>query len=175
MSIGRLIELYNKYNNDLEIVCCDIIDYKNTKKFDVIIFPYSTIQNINPKKWNKVLKKIQSLLSFSGECLIDYNEYFSTMTGSSKETKCETYSVKLNKNIKEVVKTIKRRKYIKVIRNFYDEKKVLYKAIEKWYVFDYIYFEKLALIEKLKIKHIEIGYGYKNYNHKKIIILQNEL
>lgn len=52
----RLVRLKNKEKN-INIICIDFLDYNESKKYDLIIIPYSTLQfDNNKEKLTKFLK-----------------------------------------------------------------------------------------------------------------------
>lgn len=173
ISLGRLIRL-SEHNDRINIIACDFLKYKSRKKYDLIIFPYSTIQAINRNKYFILLKKIKKLLSKNGKCLVDYDSSFNNVSSSNKKIKCEGYCKRIGKYVIEYDIVNKFSNRIEVIREFVIENEVV-TTLEKWFVFNEKEFKKLLLNNNLYESKKILGYGGKSSKHKVIIeIVKND-
>ena len=166
ISLGRLIRL-NEKNHKINIIACDFLNYKTNKKYDLIIFPYSTIQAIDKEYYN-ILLKIKEILTAKGKCLIDYDSSFSNIVTTKKYLKCNGYCNRIKKNITEYNTINKFEDRIEVLRNFIIDKENFI-VNEMWYIFNENRFEKELLKVKMSKSNKYFGYGNNSSTHKIII------
>ena len=174
----RLERLREKeYNNkDIKIINKDIEEYESKEKFDFIIFPYSTIQNIHTKsKQKKVLKRTRELLKDDGICIIDISNKFKEFQNYDYTNICEGECRDLGKYVIENEKVRVYKNYVKLYKKFvYEDKKVFFKKIETWDIIDETEFERFIIDVKLKL--IDKKRGYDNTTeHRSIYILGREV
>ena len=171
ISTGRLIKLSEK-SEKVNIISSDFLDYNTLKKYDLIVFPYSTIQAFDNKLYFKILNKIKSILNDNGICLIDYDESFSSCKSTSLELKCSGFCKGLNANVCEYDKTTRDKDGINVERHFFINDNELV-VNEKWYFFNVKDFNDSLYKTKMIISNIYEGYSKRGSKHKKVIELVN--
>lgn len=173
--INRLNRLRKKIKskNKLEIVNVDIEHYKTSKKFDYIIIPYSTMQNIYPKcKQRKVLRNIKRLLKEYGTCIIDNSNRFKEFKDEDYKNVCSGFCSEIKMVINEYEKCIVHKKYIILKKKFICNNKNILRKKERWNILDERDFEKLILSEKLNIKNKV--YGYDDFTKHRVIYFLNK-
>lgn len=173
----RLERLQEKENNNrnIKIINKDIEKYESEEKFDFIIFPYSTIQNIHTKaKQKRTLKRVRELLKGNGICIIDISNKFKEFQNCDYTNICEGECKALGKYIIENEKVRVCKNCVKLYKKFVDEnKKVFFKKIETWDIIDETEFEKF--ITGVKLKVIDKKRGYDNTtSHRAIYIIGRE-
>ena len=169
------IKKKNNSRNNIEMICKDISKFESNNKFNFIIFPYSTMQNIHPNsKRKRTLRKIKSLLSEDGICIIDNSEKFSEFKNCNYKTICEGFCKELNEYIVEKEKVRMHKKYVKLIKKYENNnhKKVV-KQTEKWFFLQDKEFEKYVEKEGLTIVNKINGYD-ETTKHRLIYILGKE-
>ena len=162
-----------EYNNrKIKIINKDIEKYETEEKFDLIIFPYSTIQNIHTKnKRKRILKKVRELLKDNGRCIIDISNKFKEFQNCDYTSICEGENKALGKYIFENEKVRVCDDCVKLYKKFIDKNnKVLLKKVETWDIIEEKEFEKDITDVKLEI--IEKKRGYDNTtSHRAIYII----
>lgn len=173
ISVGRLLRL-SEHDNKINIIARDFskkIDF-NTK-YDLVIFPYSTLQAINNNHYINVLLNVKQILCEKGTCLIDIDNSFKSATSQKRTLKCEGYCKRIKKFIEEYITVVKLKNGIKVIRDFCVGG-IDYFVVEKWYSFNENQF--INLLMKTGFEKTRIYYGYKKEKnaHKMIIEIMHK-
>lgn len=174
-NIERLNRLRKKIKskNKLEIVNVDIKDYKTKKRFDYIIIPYSTMQNIYPKsKQKKVLRNIKKLLKEDGICIIDNSNKFKEFRSEGYKDVCNGFCSERKMFINEYEKCITHKKYIILKQKFVSDNKNVLKKKERWNILNEKDFERMIMAEKLIINN-KI-YGYDEFTKHRVIYFLNK-
>lgn len=173
--LARLKEKIN-LNENIKIIYKDITRYKPNNMFDIIIFPYSTMQNINPTiKQIKTLKNISRMLRKDGICIIDNSNKFGELENEDYRTICEGYCNKLEMYVIEKEKVTKYRKYIIINKKFYDKNNnIFFKKTERWNIMNGKIFERR--IRKAKFKIVDKIKGYDDEtSHRTIYVISKEV
>lgn len=168
ISIGRLLRL-SEHNDRINIIARDFSQKNDlSSKYDLVIFPYSTLQAINDKYYINVLLNIKQILCKNGTCLIDIDNSFKTAVSQRKVLKCAGFCKRIKKYVEEYTTVIKLKNGIKVIRDFWVGG-VNYFVIEKWYSFNENQFIKFLMQTGLKKRQVFYGYKKEKNAHKMIV------
>lgn len=171
-SKDRLEVLSKKEYGNLKIICNDAINYKSEEKFDYIIFPYSTMQNIYPQlKQKMILQNLKKNLKENGQIIIDNSDQFKDFENQDERIICEGYSDILKTNIIQSEKIRVHKEYVKLFLKFKDDKgNLIYKENERWNIQDEEKFDKMVMKLGYIINEKIRGYD-KNTIHRTIYVL----
>lgn len=163
----RLVRLKNKEKN-VNTICIDFLDYCGSKKFDLIIIPYSTLQFDNDKeKLTQFFKKLYETMNDETIVIFDVSESFNTKIEKTNELLFKDYCSEIDDEV-EVFYSSKRFKD-------YIEFNVEYKICgmnnsvierEKYYYYDKSLLFDVIKNNNLKILKIDDGYGKDGFQHK---------
>lgn len=163
----RLVRLKNKEKN-VNTICIDFLDYCESKKFDLVIIPYSTLQFDNSKeKLTQFFKKIYETMNDETIVIFDVSESFNTKIEKTKELLFKDYCSEIDDEV-EVFYSSKR-------FNDYIEFNVEYKMCgknnsvierERYYYYDKSLLFDIIKNNNLKILKIDDGYGKDGFQHK---------
>lgn len=153
---------------DINIVCCDFLNYNTSEKYDLIIIPYSTIQFSGDKnKIDKMFSKLHQIMTDKTICIFDVSESFNDKEEKSNEFLFNDFCKEIEENI-DVFYSSKR--HDNCIEFFIE-----YKLVDKNYsVIEnecYYYYDKKLLADllsnnRLLISKIDNGYGNNTFQHK---------
>ena len=166
---GRL-EILNEKNNLIKTVCTDFIDYQTNTKFDMVIFPYSTLQFSNdPKKLNQIFKKTKEITNNKSIVIFDVSDSFEHKQEVDHLFLFKDYCEKVDDEISVFYSAKKYKQYIQ----FNVEYDLLNKKINLLEQEIYYYYNKQQLNKIIKqnnfmILQIDLGYGNGQFLHKNI-------
>lgn len=166
---GRLDVLKEK-SNKIMTICCDIRNFIPKSQYDMIIFPYSTIQFSNSEEAiDSILKQLLKYISLKTIILFDISASFSSKENQENTFLFTDYCKSVDDNITVYYTSKKYDKYI--------EFKVVYKLEhhnfsllehERYYYYDKNMYKNLFNQNNLAIVKIDRGYGKDNFVHKHI-------
>lgn len=165
----RLCVLKEK-NDRINIIYSDIANYNDSKKYDMIIAPYSTLQFLHNKDlFPKILNNIAKLLKENGCLLFDVSESFNTKQESLNVELVNKFSKKYNENVKILYTSKRNDEYIEfIIKYICQTSNKTYLEKEKYFYYDAKFFSDVINNSLLKIINIDNGYGKKGFEHKHI-------
>lgn len=175
LDLERLKRINNK-NKFIKTIHTNFLDYKKRNEYDLIIFPYSTIQfkkdRINIKK---MIKKAYEVSNNDTLVLLDFSSSFNTKPEINKELLFEDYCNEINDNVKVFYTSIQKRNYIEFIVEYYLVNKK-YSVFEHEYYFHYNkqLIEKEIIDNGFNILKINNGYGNNGFNHKHVYFLKKD-
>lgn len=169
MDLERL-NLLKKKTSNINVVCCDFINYNPIKKdFDLIIVPYSTLQFSGDKnKFIEMIKQIYKICNEKTIVLFDLSESFN----KKPEIKEQLLFTKEHSELKEQVEvyytSIRKSNYIEFIIKYHlvNSQKIVIEK-EKYLYYDE-YFVLNTLNNLLSILKIDDGYGAPGFEHKHV-------
>lgn len=165
----RLNVLLQKKSN-IKTVCCDIKDFKSSKKYDMVIFPYSTIQFLeNKENIDQILGVIRSIILSDSIVLFDISENFNNKPEVNEKLLFEDYSTEVHDYIKVFYTAIRKDDYIE-FRVSYKllENNILLLEDEFYYYYDKDFFCNAFEKENFQTVKIDNGYGNDILTHKYI-------
>lgn len=163
----RLARLKNKEKN-VNTICIDFLDYCGSKKFDLIIIPYSTLQFDNSKeKLTRFFKKLYETMNDETIVIFDVSESFNTKIEKTNELLFKDYCSEIDDEVEVFYSSKRFKDYIE----FNVEYKICgknYSAIEheKYYYYDKSLLFDVINNNKLRILKIDDGYGKDDFKHK---------
>ena len=163
----RLKILKNR-NKEIKIINLNFNNIKFTKKYDLIVFPYSVIQFCpNMNNFIKILEKLKAILNENGTIILDFSEGFNTKEEVNRELLFSKFSESLNCSVDVYYTCIKHKKNIEFIVEYViGDKKLIEREFYSYYNKNII--EKEIEKSKLIIKKIDNGYGNDNQLYKHI-------
>lgn len=162
------LEILKTKDEKINTFCCDFKNFNLSKKFDLIIFPYSTIQFGGDKnKINILLKKLNNVMSERTICIFDISESFNNKIEKLNEFLFTDFCNEVQDQVEVYYSSKKYEDYIE----FFIEYKLINtkKSVienEKYLYYDQQLFEKALTQNKLKILKIDDGYGNGILKHK---------
>ena len=132
------LEILKSKKGNINVVCCDFINFKSSEKYDLIIVPYSTIQFCGDiTKINKIFNKLNQIMTEKTICIFDVSESFNEKTEKTKEFLFKDFC----DEIKEQVEVYYSAKRYKDFIEFFIEYRLVeknYSVIEneKYYYYD---------------------------------------
>lgn len=132
------LEILKSKKGNINVVCCDFINFKSSEKYDLIIVPYSTIQFCGDiTKINKIFNKLNQIMTEQTICIFDVSESFNEKTEKTKEFLFKDFC----DEIKEQVEVYYSAKRYKDFIEFFIEYRLVeknYSVIEneKYYYYD---------------------------------------
>lgn len=162
------LEILKSKKENINVVCCDFINFKSLEKYDLIIVPYSTIQFCGDiTKINKIFNKFNKIMTEQTICIFDVSESFNEKTEKTKEFLFKDFCDEIKEQV-EVYYSAKR--YRDFIEFFIEYRLVEknYSVIEneKYYYYDQEIFSNLLNKNNLMLLKIDNGYGDNIFQHK---------
>ena len=163
----RLVRLKNKEKN-VNTICIDFLDYCESKKFDLIIIPYSTLQFDNDKeKLTKFFKKLYETMNDETIVIFDVSESFNTKLEKTNELLFRDYCSEFDDEVEVFYSSKRFKDYIEFIVEY----KICGKnnsviEREKYYYYDKSLLFDVINNSNLKILKIDDGYGKDGFQHK---------
>ena len=163
----RLLHLKNKEKN-INTICVDFLDYNESKKYDLIIIPYSTLQfDNNKKKLTRFFKKLHEVMNENTIVIFDVSESFNTKIEKNKEFLFKDYCNEINDEVEVFYSSKRFKDYIEFnveYRICSTNNSVI--ECEKYY-----YYDKKLLLDVIKNNNLEVlkiddGYGKDDFKHK---------
>lgn len=163
----RLKVLISK-NKNINVICCDFINFNPLEKYDLIIFPYSTIQFCGDiTKINKIFNKLNQVMTEQTICIFDVSESFNEKSEKTNEFLFKDFCDEIKEQV-EVYYSSKR--YNDFIEFFIEYRLVEknYNVIEneKYCYYDQEMFSNLLNKSNLLLLKIDNGYGDNIFQHK---------
>lgn len=172
----RLERLKKKTNKHIDILNYNFLKYDKTLNYDLVIFPYSTLQyNSSKKKIDKYLYKLYSLSMPHTISLLDISESFNYKPSAKNRVLFKKYCEEVKDYVIVNYSSIRKKDYMKFIVIYNIVNKNI-RVIEKE---KYCYYDKKAIencIQKnnLKVLKTDSGYGKPGFEHKHIYHLQRK-
>lgn len=165
----RLMVL-NEKCSEIKTICCDIKDFITNEKYDMIIFPYSTIQFSNsPKKTNEIFQQLVKIISKKTIVLFDISSSFKTKEDKTNVFLFKDYCDLVKDNVSVYYTSKKFDKYIEFkVRYNLENNNISLLEHEKYYYYDEDMYKKLFDKNNLQIIKIDYGYGNDCFKHKNI-------
>lgn len=163
----RLALLKNKAKN-INTICIDFLDYNNSKKYDLIIIPYSTLQFDNDKKkLTHFFKKLYNVMNKNTIVIFDVSESFNTKIEKTNEFLFKDYCSEINDEVEVFYSSKRFKDYIE----FNVEYKICSKNNSVIECEKYYYYDKNLLFDVIKNNNLDIlkiddGYGKDDFKHK---------
>lgn len=163
----RLALLKNKAKN-INTICIDFLDYNNSKKYDLIIIPYSTLQFDNDKKkLTQFFKKLYNVMNKNTIVIFDVSESFNTKIEKTNEFLFKDYCSEINDEVEVFYSSKRFKDYIE----FNVEYKICSKNNSVIECEKYYYYDKNLLFDVIKNNNLDIlkiddGYGKDDFKHK---------
>ena len=163
----RLVRLKNKEKN-INTICVNFLDYNESKKYDLIIIPYSTIQfDNNKEKLTQFFKKLHEVMNENTIVIFDVSESFNTKIEKNKEFLFKDYCNEINDEVEVFYSSKRFKDYIEFnveYRICSTNNSVI--ECEKYY-----YYDKNLLLDVIKNNNLEVlkiddGYGKDDFKHK---------
>lgn len=174
----KRLELLSEKCSDIKTIKADFIDFYTEEKYDVIIFPYSTLQYGNDmKKINDLIKKSGEIIDNNGYIIFDVSSSFENKSNENNKLLFTEHCDKLHDDVKVVYTAKKNKSHI----NFIVEYSLLSKKSKFYEVESYLYFDKEEYEKMVKhsgfdIINVDDGYDGKSFKHKHIYLCRkNEL
>lgn len=163
----RLVRLKKKEKN-VNTICINFLDYCESKKFDLIIIPYSTLQFDNSKeKLTQFFKKLYETMNDETIVIFDVSESFNTKIEKTNELLFKDYCSEIDDEVEVFYSSKRFKDYIE----FNVEYKICGKnnsviEREKYYYYDKSLLFDVINNNNLKIFKIDDGYGKDGFQHK---------
>lgn len=163
----RLNVLISK-NTNINVICCDFINFNPLEKYDLIIIPYSTIQFCGDiTKINRIFNKLSQIMTEQTICIFDVSESFNKKQEKTKEFLFKDFCDEIKEQV-EVYYTSKR--YNDFIEFFIEyrfiEKNYNVIENEKYFYYDQETFSSLLNKNNLLLLKIDNGYDDNVFQHK---------
>ena len=162
------LEVLKSKNENINVVCCDFINFNSLEKYDLIIVPYSTIQFCGDiTKINKIFNKLNQIMTEQTICIFDVSESFNEKPERTNEFLFKDFC----DEIKEQVKVYYSSKRYNNFIEFFIEYRLVeknYSVIEKekYCYYDQELFSNLLNKQNLLLLKIDNGYGDNIFQHK---------
>lgn len=166
---GRLEVLKEKLNS-IETICCNIKEFITNKQYDMIIFPYSTIQFSNSEvEIDSIIKQLLKFVSSNTVILFDISDSFRYKEDKENLFLFTDYCNEVLDKVSVYYTSKKYDKYIEfnVIYKL-ESKNLSLLEHEKYYYYEEKMYKKLFKQNNLNILKIDQGYGDGNFTHKHI-------
>ena len=165
---GRLEVLKEKVET-IKTICCDINNFETNEYFDMIIFPYSTLQFSNsPKKIDIMLKHLKHCIDDETIILFDISESFNTKLEKNNEFLFRDYCSKISDVVQVFYNSKRHKNFIEFkIEYKLEKQKVTILEHEKYYYYDREIYNKLFRNNDYNVINIDHGYG-NGFYHKHI-------
>ena len=163
----RLARLKNKAKN-INTICIDFLDYNKSKKYDLIIIPYSTLQFDNDKKkLTQFFKRLYNVMNKNAIAIFDVSESFNTKIEKTNKFLYKDYCSEINDEVEVFYSSKRFKDYIE----FNVEYKICSKnnsviECEKYYYYDKNLLFDVIKNNNLNILKIDNGYGKDDFKHK---------
>ena len=164
------LKLLNVKSKKPSIIYTDFVDFNHLDEYDLIIFPYSTIQfGGDYLKINEIFNKLGNTMNKDAVCLFDVSENFNNKVEKKDEFLFKTFCNSVNSNV-EVYYTSKRYKdFIEFLVRY----KLSDKNREVLEKEKYTYYDKDLLLKGLEANNLSLvkiddGYGEGILKHKHI-------
>lgn len=164
---ARLKVLKNKEPN-INTICCDIVDYKKDRNFDMIILPYSTLQfGGSGEKTNNMISSLTSLMDHNTVLIFDVSESFNNKDRSSRKLLFSDYCREVDDNIDVYYSAERYESYMEFLVDYYLEKqqKHLFEN-EKYSYYEPDLLTRLLDENGLYVSKKDDGYGNPKMLHK---------
>lgn len=164
------LKLLNAKSKKPSIIYIDFIDFNCLGEYDLIIFPYSTIQfGGDYLKMNRIFNRLGNYMNKDAVCLFDISENFNNKIEKKDEFLFKEFCDSINSNVEVYYTSRKYKHFIEFLvryKLFDKNKEVLEK--EK-----YTYYDKDLLLESLEANNllltkIDDGYGEAVLKYKHI-------
>ena len=167
MDYERLKVLKDKCSK-IETINCDFINFNNDSKYDLIIFPYSTIQfDGTEDKMNLMLGKTKEKLINNGISILDFSESFNSKVERNNELLFSKYNSEIDSIIKVYFTSKRYSDYIEFFVTYYVEKTgKSYLENERYYYYDKDKVERAIDNNGLELVKIDDGYAKKCLTNK---------
>lgn len=175
LDLDRL-NIINKKNKNIKTIYANFLDFFKEKEYDLIIFPYSTIQFKKGKtNITKMIKKAYEVSNKNTLVLLDFSSSFNTKPEVNKELLFEDYCDEVNDNVKVYYSSIQHSNYIEFIveYNINNKKHSVYEH-EFYYHYDKKSIKKAIVKTGFNILKINNGYGNNGFNHKHVYFLKKD-
>ena len=161
------LDILKNHNPKINCYVMDICKEIPSKKYDMVIFPYNTIQLLgNRKNIKTVLINCNKLLNVSGLLIFDVSESFNTKTNITKKLLFKDYSKTVKSNIFVYCESKRYKKYIKFNTEYYIEKyDTTINEEEKYLYYDEQKLKDLVN-EVMILDKIDNGYQKDFFTHK---------
>ena len=163
----RLKILKSKSKN-INVICCDFLNFKSLEKYDLIIIPYSTIQfGGDITKINMMFNKLNQIMTKKTICIFDVSESFNEKTEKTEEFLFENFCDEIKEKVKVYYSSKRYNNYIEFFIEYRLVKKN-YSVIEneKYCYYNQELFATLLDRNDLIISKIDNGYGDNILQHK---------
>ena len=164
------LEVLREKSKNLKTICCDIKIFDTKEYFDMIVFPYSTIQFSNNEiEIDRILKQLIKIISTDTIILFDISKSFESKQNQKNILLFKDYSEEVKDNVSVYYSAKRYDKYIEFNVNYnIEQQKIQLLETEQYYYHNEKMFNKLLKNNNLKIIKIDYGYGNKNFTHKHI-------
>ena len=162
------LEILKSKNKKINTICSDFLNFNEKDKYDLIIFPYSTIQFGGDKKIiDRIFNKLNKIMSEETVCIFDVSESFNYKPNKDKEFIFEGYCKEIKEQIKVYYSSKRYDNYIE----FFIEYKLVKKnhsviENEKYLYYDKEMFSNLLNKNNITILNIDNGYETGILQHK---------
>lgn len=162
------LKILESKNKNINIICCDFLDFIRPSEYDLIIIPYSTIQFGGDKnKIDMMFNRLHQIMSNKTICIFDVSESFKNKNEKSRELLFSDFCNLIEENIEVYYSSKKYSNYIE----FFIEYKLIQQGFsvienEKYLYYDEKLFSNLLYKNDLLISKIDKGYGNDILNHK---------
>lgn len=164
------LKLLRKKCNTAFIICSDFLDIDNLSYYDLIIFPYSTIQfGGDTSKMYEIFNKLGRLMNNNSTCLFDISESFNNKPEKIEEFLFKNYCDDISSNVEVYYSSKKYKEYIEFLvryKIFESNREVI--ENEKYCYYDRSLLNYSLNDNGLLISKIDDGYGSKILQHKHI-------
>ena len=164
------LEVLREKSKNLKTICCDIKIFDTKEYFDMIVFPYSTIQFSNNEiEIDRILKQLIKIISTDTIILFDISKSFESKQNQKNILLFKDYSEEVKDNVSVYYSAKRYDKYIEFNVNYnLEQQKIQLLETEQYYYHNEKMFNKLLKNNNLKIIKIDYGYGKIYFTHKHI-------
>jgi len=164
------LEVLKEKNCNIDTIAENICVSKIIEKFDMIIFPYSTLQFFSNKdKINIIFDKVAKLMNKNSILLFDVSESFNLKKDTDNLELFNDYCQEIDDMVKVVYTSKQYKEYIEFNVKYISSKFHSYLLeTEKYYYYDKNFFDMALRNSKLSTIQIDDGYGNPGFEHKHI-------
>lgn len=169
MDSGRIALLKLK-DNKVNTIISNFLSFNTNEKYDVIIFPYSTIQFYSQENpFKAFLKKANSLLNKNGVIIFDVSEGFNTKPNAKKELLFTDYCERLKQQVEVYYSAKRHANYVEFLVDYKlcNDGDIIVEH-EKYSYYDEQKLKILILELGFKLITIDDGYNGNDFKHKHI-------